>query len=106
MYVFLRKMMVFAQPFRFTGAGQGFSSREGRESPPDGPFEPSVRDMRGGSRSATSSPISPVTQKRRKRSIADFDEEQSRCRRRGRSQRAIAALEQTDDIVRLHLPPP
>src|SRR5712692_5676844 len=47
---FLGIVMVFAQPYRFTGAGQGFSSRNGRESPPDGPFEPSLRDMRGGSR--------------------------------------------------------
>src|SRR5260370_12657087 len=102
----LGSMMVLAQQFRFTGAGKGFSSREGRESPPDGPFEPSVNDMRAGSRSATSSPISPVIQKRQKRSIADFDEEQSRCGRRGRSQRAAAALEKTAAIVRLHLPPP
>src|SRR5713101_57723 len=45
---FLGIVMVFAQPYRFTGAGQGFSSRNGRECPPDGPFEPSVNDMRGG----------------------------------------------------------
>jgi hypothetical protein len=47
---FLGIVMVFAQPYRFTGAGQGFSSRNGRECPPDGLFEPSLREMRGGSR--------------------------------------------------------
>jgi hypothetical protein len=46
---FLGIMMVFAQPLRFAGAGQGFSRRSARECPPDGPFEPSVNDMRAGS---------------------------------------------------------
>jgi hypothetical protein len=46
---FLGIMMVFAQPFRFAGTGQGFSSRKGRECPPDSLFEPSLRGMRGGS---------------------------------------------------------